>query len=143
MNIERYITKLEQIKRNCELIKEKLPKTFEEFNRLGLIKDGIYKRYEYSVELIIEIILMINSDFQLGIPNGINEVIDQLVEQEFLSSEIAGLIKAIKGFRNVLVHRYGVLDEELTFETIKDRLDDFEKIEKEILALLKKYKDKK
>lgn len=31
----------------------------------------------------------------------------------------------MKGFHNILVHRYGKIDDELAFEMLKNNLDDF------------------
>ena len=39
----------------------------------------------------------------------------------------------MKGFRNILVHKYGVVDDELVFEMLSEKLGDFELIIKEIL----------
>jgi uncharacterized protein YutE (UPF0331/DUF86 family) len=33
-------------------------------------------------------------------------------------------LKAMKGFRNILVHRYGKIDDKLAFSLLKDELGD-------------------
>lgn len=109
----------------------------EDFRKLGLVKDGIYKRYEYSVELIIDVVAMINADLKLGIPNGTLDVLEQLQGQEILNSEMVEKIKGMRGFRNILVHRYGRLDEELAYDIIKSKLSDFEILEKEIMSIIR------
>ena len=48
-------TKIKEIEENLKIIKEHLPENFDEFSKLGLIKDGIYKRIESSIENIIDI----------------------------------------------------------------------------------------
>ena len=42
----------------------------------------------------------------------------------------------MKGFRNILVHKYGVVDDELVFEMLKEKLSDFDMFKQEILANL-------
>ncbi len=44
--------KLREISDNLELISENLPVEVEEFKELGLVKDGIYKRLEFSIQNI-------------------------------------------------------------------------------------------
>ncbi len=39
-------TKVKIIEENIELVKENLPESLKEFNALGLVKDGIYKKIE-------------------------------------------------------------------------------------------------
>lgn len=43
----------------------------------------------------------------------------------------------MKGFRNLLVHKYGKVKDELVFENLEN-LDDFEKFKREIMDFLKK-----
>lgn len=78
MLTDRIISKFEQISKNIDLIKKHLPINELEFSQLGLIKDGIYKRYEFSVELVLDIIAMINSHYKLGIPRNNLEIISNL-----------------------------------------------------------------
>ena len=42
-------------------------------------------------------------------------------------------LSKMKGFRNILVHKYGIVDNELVFEFLSNELDDFEKFKQEIL----------
>jgi uncharacterized protein YutE (UPF0331/DUF86 family) len=135
---ELYISKFDQIRENCKLIEDNLPENYEEFEKLGLVKDGIYKRIEHCVELIIDIIAMLNADLKLGIPNGTSDIYEQLHKNKILTSEIVEIIKNMKGFRNILVHRYGTIDDELAFDIIKQKLQDFKILEKEIMGIIRK-----
>lgn len=140
MLIDRIISKFEQISKNIELIKKYFPNNEKDFSQLGLIKDGIYKRYEYSVELIIDIIAMINSHYKLGIPSNNLEIISNLKQNSIISSKTFDLIQGMKAFRNVLVHVYEKLDDILAYNNIKKSMDDFTLIEEEIMDFLKKDK---
>ncbi len=138
MRIDLYIAKFDRIKENVQLIQENLTDNLEDFMKLGLVKDGIYKRYEYSVELIIDVVAMINADLKLGIPNGTIDVLEQLQKREILNLEMVEKIKGMRGFRNILVHRYGRLDEELAYDIIKSKLSDFGTLEKELMSIIRR-----
>jgi len=43
----------------------------------------------------------------------------------------------MKGFRNILVYKYGVVDDELVFEMLSEKVEDFEKFKEEILSFLR------
>ncbi len=43
-----------------------------------------------------------------------------------------------KGLRNLLVHEYGRINDELVFETVHGRLEDFDAFKGEVLAFLKR-----
>ena len=47
----------------------------------------------------------------------------------------------MKRFRNILVHKYGKINDSIAFETISDGLKDFEMIINEIEKVIKKYKN--
>ncbi|MBW6518342.1 MAG: DUF86 domain-containing protein [ANME-2 cluster archaeon] len=113
---------------SVHLIEKHLPEEFEEFNKLDIIKDGIYKRTEFAIENIIDICAIINSDLELGIPGSEEDIIDNLQENKILTTENAKRIRKMKGFRNFIVHRYGSLDDKVAFENIHDGMHDYFKI---------------
>jgi uncharacterized protein YutE (UPF0331/DUF86 family) len=61
-------SKLADIEESVNLVLENLPQSFEEFSKLGLVKDGIYKRMEFAIENIIDICSIISADLHLGVP---------------------------------------------------------------------------
>lgn len=138
MKVEHIIAKFDQIRENIQLIEKNLSKSFVEFEKLGIVKDGIYKRYEYSVELVIDILSLINAELKLGIPNGTSDIIDQLLKNEILDEGLADIIRGMKGFRNILVHRYGKLEDKLAYKIIVENLSDFQIIENQIMTVLRK-----
>ncbi len=138
MNIERIIEKFEMIEQNIGLIRDNISDDGDQFEGLGLIKDGIYKRYEFSVELVLDIIAMINSHFHMSIPNNTLEIILNLEKKKVFSSQCAEVIKGMKAFRDVLVHIYDKLNDQLAYENIIKSLDDFNLVKEEIIAFLKK-----
>lgn len=117
---------------NLEVLRSGFPKSFEKFKKMGLEKDGIYKRIEFSIELVLDICNILNSDFNLGIPEDEGNSIDNLEENGKLSGECAELVRKMRGFRNILVHRYGEINDEQAFEMIKEGMGDFKKIIGEI-----------
>lgn len=49
------LIKIAGIKESTALVRSHLPASLDEFIMPGLVKDGIYKRIEYSVELVPDI----------------------------------------------------------------------------------------
>lgn len=41
--------KMKEIQESVNLVETNLPPNFDDFMELGLVKDGIYKRIEYSI----------------------------------------------------------------------------------------------
>lgn len=132
-------TKLKIIEENIELVKDNLPDNVNAFKALGLVKDGIYKRVETSIQEVISICSVINSDLKLGIPSNRDDIIISLIKNKIISQNIGEKVREMKGFRNFLVHRYGRIDDEVAFKDIKKGFFDFDLFKKEILNYLKKY----
>jgi uncharacterized protein YutE (UPF0331/DUF86 family) len=118
-------TKIREIKESIRLVEEHLPDSFEDFSSMGLVKDGMYKRIEFAVETVFDICAIINTDLELGIPGNEEDIVENLVKNDILSEEMRVKLKAMKGFRNILVHRYGKIDDKLAFNLLKENLKDF------------------
>ena len=143
MRINMIKSKLKIIEENIDLVQKNFPNKLEEFKSLDLIKDGIYKRIEASIQEIIKICSIINSDLRLGIPSNSDDIISTLEEKEIISKELSAKIKKMKSFRNFLVHRYGQIQDEIAYEDIKNGFDDFTFFKKEILKLIENLNKKK
>ena len=121
-------------------VEEYLPSNEEEFLTKGIEKHGIYKLIESAIESVIKICSMINSDLKLGMPSNEDDVIKNLVKNKIISKEIEETIIEMKGFRNILVQRYGEINDRQAFENISKNLGDFDKFKEEIVRFLEKQK---
>ncbi len=131
--------KIIEIQESLVLIKNNLPDSFNEFQHLGLIKDGIYKRLEFSIENLVDIFYIINADLNLGIPEDDSSMIDNLYDKNIISAGIRNIMKSMKGFRNIIVHRYGKIDDELAYTFIKENINDFDSIIRCVEEIMDKY----
>jgi uncharacterized protein YutE (UPF0331/DUF86 family) len=118
-------TKMKEIEESIRSVEEHFPDTFEEFSSMGLVKDGMYKRIEFAIANVFDICAIINADLELGIPSAEEDIVENLVKDAILSEEMRAKLKAMKGFRNILVHRYGKIDDNLAFTIMKEKLRDF------------------
>lgn len=139
MRKEIILSKISEIEESIPLIEENIPEDFEEFENLGLLKDGIYKRIQYMIENILDICAIINSDMKFSSPGEEDDIINNLVKKEILSQSMGNKIKEFKGFRDIIVHRYGKIDDKLSFELIHENLGDFNKIIEKIKTILDRY----
>jgi uncharacterized protein YutE (UPF0331/DUF86 family) len=73
----------------------------------------------------IDICAIINSDLELGVPRDDVDIIENLVKSEILSEEMKEKLKAMREFRNIVVHRYGGVDDKIAFEILIENLPDF------------------
>ena len=138
MRKEIILSKISEIEESLSLIEENIPEDFDDFENMGLLKDGIYKRLQYMIENILDICAIINSDLKFSSPGEEDDIINNLVKNKVLSKSLGNKIKELKGFRNIIVHRYGKIDDKLSFELIKENMDDFERIIQDIKKIMEK-----
>jgi uncharacterized protein YutE (UPF0331/DUF86 family) len=60
-----------------------------------------------------------------------------LERREILSASLTGKLRRMRGFRNLLVHEYGRVDDRLVYEAVRSRLPDFEAFKQAILGALR------
>ncbi|MEK6914726.1 MAG: DUF86 domain-containing protein [Nanoarchaeota archaeon] len=134
---EKIKNKILEASETIDSISEKMPENFEDFENLGFVKDGIYKRIEFAIQNIIDICYLINSGLKLGIPEVEDDIFSHLKNNNILSKKTMNLIEEMKGFRNILVHKYGQIEDDKAFESITNGLKDFETIFNELEKFLK------
>jgi uncharacterized protein YutE (UPF0331/DUF86 family) len=74
---------------------------------------------------------------RLGLPAEENDTFEKLVRARVISRDLASTLQRMKGFRNVLVHEYGNVDDDLVFLFLTTRTGDFLSFRQEILEALK------
>ncbi len=130
-------SKITEIDESLKIVKDNLPDEVEEFVTLGIVKDGIYKRLEYAIEDVFDICHVINADLSLGIPSSEEDVIENLRNRGIIDSDISDKLMAMRKFRNIVVHRYGKIDDRIAFSLLENELGDFELFNERIRAFLK------
>lgn len=132
--------KIKEIKEGILLVQEHLPKNAKEFRNMGLIKDGIYKRLEFAIEYVFDICAIINTDLDLGIPGEDEDILLHLVDKEVITPDMQEKIHGMRGFRNIVVHRYGTIDDVLAFHLLQENIGDFFLFTAEIENILAKFR---
>jgi len=121
------------------LVREHLPLSVDEFVEMGLVKDGIYKRLEYAIENVFDICAILNADLSLGVPGTDEDILAHLVQAGVLGRGMREKLKAMKGFRNIVVHRYGAIDDRLAFGILCDHINDFSGFKRDIEKYLSSH----
>jgi uncharacterized protein YutE (UPF0331/DUF86 family) len=70
------------------------------------------------------------------LPSEENDLFAKLEDKGLLSHQVAEVVRQMRGFRNILIHEYAAIDNELVYTYVNARLGDFESFKKEILIAL-------
>ena len=89
-------------------------------------KAFVERHLHLAIEEVIDIANHLISFFKWREPTGYRDLFQILKEHGILNEKDLPTFQNMASFRNMLVHRYETIDEELVFGLFKKRLDDFE-----------------
>lgn len=135
--VKRIKEKLDQIVLYYDELLDDFPSE-EEFQQNRLTRRGIEKTIELIAEGIIDTALMLISLKGLEKPSDSRAAIALLEKKGILSSTPSKNIQDFISFRNLLVHRYAVIDQEREYATIAENHEDIIFFVKEIEQFLQK-----
>lgn len=132
MDEERVLNKVDQLDQYQNELKADLPSSLEEYKE----QRRKYERLLHlSIETVVDISTLILKEESLGVPESEESVFDKLVEAEIFDPEFGEKLKNMKSFRNILVHRYGEINDEEVFNKL-DELDDFQEFREKVVDYL-------
>jgi len=111
------------------------PATLEEFRQVEKRRSS-ERLLQIAIEAVIEICHLLVIGLRLGLPSEENDLFEKLERAGVLSSEMHQTLRRMRGFRNILVHKYGDVDERIVFEAAISDLEDFKRFRREVLAAL-------
>jgi uncharacterized protein YutE (UPF0331/DUF86 family) len=137
----RVLAKIDELDGYLAELRAVAPENLKEYGRIEK-KRSCERLLQLGIECAIDICRILVSGLRLGLPADENDVFEKLNKKGILSSAMTRLLRQMRGFRNILVHEYASVDDELVFQYIKTRLRDFEKLRKEILKILTRLGNK-
>ena len=111
---KRILMKLEEMNKYLIELENILP-TEDEYIHSLTERRASEKTIELAIEAVIAIISIIVAKERLGFPEDEDSLINLLEQKKIFSSKLCQTLRGMKGFRNVLVHKYGEIDDELAY----------------------------
>jgi uncharacterized protein YutE (UPF0331/DUF86 family) len=134
---DRILAKLDELNTVLRELRSVVPASFQEY--LAVEKRRSCERLlQVSIEAVIDTCALLVTGLRLGLPAEADDLFEKLADREVISRPTADLLRRMKGMRNILVHEYGRVDDALVFETIDQRLGDFDAFAREVLAFLRR-----
>lgn len=128
------INKYESIQKCIKRIEEEYEGKIEnlyDYRRL----DPIVLNLQRACEIAIDIAMYIISNRKLGVPQTKKETFIKLEENNLISKDISTNMQKMVGFRNIAIHDYKQIDEEILADVIENHLIDLTNFAKQILNL--------
>jgi uncharacterized protein YutE (UPF0331/DUF86 family) len=87
---------------------------------------------------VIDVCNLCVAGLRLGLAAEEDDLFEKLAHAGAISASLKETLKRMRGCRNILVHEYGRVDDEIIFETVSTRLGDFDAFKHEIIEALRR-----
>ncbi len=84
-----------------------------------LEKRGIFYSLQTSIEAMVDIVAMLVKDLGFQVKDDIINI-SKIVEIRNLDPELSEKLKKANGLRNIIVHRYNEIEEQLILDSVED-----------------------
>lgn len=132
----RVLAKLDELDGYLAELRSIAPERFEDYQRIE-IKRACERLLQVSVEAVIDVCALLVTGLRLGLPGEEDDLLDKLAGHGVVSAPMAQTLRRMKGLRNLLVHEYGRINDELVFNTVSKDLGDFTAFKREVLEFLR------
>ncbi len=133
---ERILAKIDVLDGYLKELREILPASFGEYKKIEK-RRACERLLQVSIECIIDICGLMVTGLRLGLPAEEDDLFEKLEQAGIITSPRKQSLKKMKGFRNILVHEYGEVDDLIVYEVLQNNLNDFEAFKQEILQAIK------
>jgi uncharacterized protein YutE (UPF0331/DUF86 family) len=132
---DRILAKLAELDGYLRELDSIRPATREQFRAIET-KRACERLLQISIETVVSVCQLFVTGQRLGLPSEENDIFEKLVRASVISSDLATILHRMKGFRNILVHEYGDIEDDLVFQFLTTRTGDFLLFRREILDAL-------
>lgn len=133
MDFQRIMIKIHELEHYLEELHELIPDSKEEFLQSLRIRRSIERQLQIIIECVIDICMLLVKNLHLSVPSDEDSLFEIL--KSYLSNPQK--MKEMKGFRNLLVHRYGSVDDNKVFRFLSEDIEDFRIFIEDIKTVLK------
>ena len=130
---ERILAKVDELSGYLGELQQVIPKSFAEYRAKLAERRACERILQLSIECMTDICGLFVSGLRLGLPAQEDDLFEKLGRAKVLSPNLAEMLKTMKGFRNILVHEYGGIDDVIVYKVATTRVGDLEAFKVAIL----------
>lgn len=124
MDIERIKDKLSELKVYIMELDEDIPEDEEEYLEERVPRRACERTFQLACEDVIDICNLIIAGKALGLPRDNRDSIKKLSDNKIIPEKLSARLEDMVSFRNLLVHRYGKVDDSRAYHYLKGEIGD-------------------
>lgn len=128
------LNKYESIERCINRIREEYdnnPENLEDYRKM----DAIILNLQRACEIATDVAMYVVSNRKLGLPQTKKEAFEKLFDNKLITEEMCNNMKGMVGFRNIAIHEYKQIDENIVKDVIENHLDDLKEFVRKMINL--------
>lgn len=137
---ERILVKLAELDSYLAELNSILPLNYDDYIESVEKKRACERLLHMCIECVVDICSIVATDLRLGLPSSEEDLFGKLKNAKIISKNMEEKLREMRRFRNLLVHRYGTVDDEIVYDVLENNLTDFQDFRKEILKITKASK---
>ncbi len=137
---QRILAKFTEMNRYLHELDEFLPATSREYRSQTLPKRASEKTIELAIECVYDVMAMVIGLEKIQMPEEEESFARILAKHNIIDKDLAMRVQAMRGFRNLLVHRYAKIDDAKAYKFFNEEMGDFKEFETKIIVFLKTKK---
>lgn len=111
-----------EIERFLEELESSLPTDLNEYKHNYKIRAICERYFEKIVEALVDTAFLMIKENDFQIPEEDKKAFDILATEKVISENLSEKLKEAKGMRNIIVHEYGEIDDEVVFEAVTEEI---------------------
>jgi len=132
----RILTKIDELDSYLVELRAVAPNSFGKYGQIEK-KRSCERLLQLCIQCVIDITRIMVSGLRLGLPADENDLFVKLQKKGIVSAPMSMILRQMRGLRNILVHEYASVDDELVFKYVKTRLADFDNFKNSVKKVLK------
>lgn len=128
------LNKFESVERCINRINEEYQNDSTNLNNLTKA-DSIMLNLQRACELVIDTAMYVVSNRHLGIAQSKKDAFEILLKNNLISEDTFKKMKGMIGFRNIAVHDYQDIDEDVLIDVLENHLEDLKDFVRQMLNL--------
>ncbi|WP_447862848.1 type VII toxin-antitoxin system HepT family RNase toxin [Nitrospira calida] len=123
---ERILAKLDELEGYLGELRQIVPASFAEYMDKLEKRRACERLLQLAIQCMMDVCALFVAGLRLGLPAEENDIFEKLERARIIAPPLTGVLKTMKGFRNILVHEYGGLDNAIVYKMASTRLEDLE-----------------
>ena len=124
MDIERIKDKLSELQVYILEFNEDIPDEEDEYLEDRVTRRACERTFQLACEDVLDICNLIIAGIGLGLPKDNRDAIKKLGDNKIIPKKLEARLEDMVSFRNLLVHRYGNVDNSRAYKYLTEDIDD-------------------